>query len=232
MREKACPIISKARERGRNFLLEPEAKRLCSIYGLPVTRFEVAYTEEGAVKAAKRISFPVVLKVVSPHVLHKSDAGGVILNLFDEKEVREAYRRIYENVEAKVPGASIEGILIQEMVPSSTEVIVGATKDPTFGPTLMFGLGGIFVEILRDVSFRLIPIERTDAEEMIREIRTYKILEGARGMPKADREALIDILLKTSNMLTDCPDIKELDLNPILVYEKGAKIVDARVILE
>jgi len=109
---------------------------------------------------------------------------------------------------------------------------VGAIKDPTFGPTIMFGLGGIFVEILRDVSFRLVPIERVDAEEMIGEIKAYKILEGARGMPKADKEALIEILLKTSEMLMDIPEIKELDLNPIMVYEKGAKIVDARVILE
>jgi acetyl-CoA synthetase (ADP-forming) len=232
MRKDADWIISKARGEDRNFLLEPEAKRLCSLYGLPVTRFEVAQSEEEAVEAAKRIGFPVVLKVISPQVLHKSDVGGVVLNLSDNEGVKEAYRRIIKNVEARVPGAVIEGILVQEMAPSSTEVIVGATKDPTFGPTIMFGLGGIFVEILRDVSFRLVPIDRADAEEMIREIKAYKILEGTRGMPKADKEALIDILLKTSDMLMDCPEIKELDLNPILVYRRGAKIVDARVILE
>jgi len=232
MKGEAERIISKAREEGRSFLLEPEAKRLCALYGLPVTRFEVAKSEEEAVEAAVRIGFPVVLKVVSPQVLHKSDVGGVLLNLKDEEGVREAYRRIHGNVKAKVPEAVIEGILIQEMAPSSTEVIVGATRDPTFGPTIMFGLGGIFVEILKDVSFRLLPIEQADAEEMIGEIKAYKILEGARGMPKADREALIEILLKTSDMLMDYPEIKELDLNPILVYEKGAKIVDARVILE
>jgi len=232
MKGEAEKIISKAREEDRDFLLEPEAKRLCALYGLPVTRFEVAKSEDEAVEAARRIGFPIVLKVISPQVLHKSDVGGVILNLKDEEGVREAYRRIHENVKAKVPGAVIEGILVQEMAPSSTEVIVGAIKDPTFGPTIMFGLGGIFVEILRDVSFRLVPIERVDAEEMIGEIKAYKILEGARGMPKADKEALIEILLKTSEMLIDIPEIKELDLNPIMVYEKGAKIVDARVILE
>ncbi|MCD6479948.1 acetate--CoA ligase family protein [Candidatus Bathyarchaeota archaeon] len=232
MKGEAEKIISKAREEDRDFLLEPEAKRLCALYGLPVTRFEVAKSEDEAVEAARRIGFPIVLKVISPQVLHKSDVGGVILNLRDEEGVREAYRRIHENVKAKVPGAVIEGIIVQEMAPSSTEVIVGAIKDPTFGPTIMFGLGGIFVEILRDVSFRLVPIERVDAEEMIGEIKAYKILEGARGMPKADKEALIEILLKTSEMLMDIPEIKELDLNPIMVYEKGAKIVDARVILE
>ncbi|RLI07536.1 acetyl-CoA synthetase, partial [Candidatus Bathyarchaeota archaeon] len=195
MKGEAEKIISKAREEDRGFLLEPEAKRLCALYGLPVTRFEVAKSEDEAVEAARRIGFPIVLKVISPQVLHKSDVGGVILNLRDEEGVREAYRRIHENVKAKVPGAVIEGIIVQEMAPSSTEVIVGAIKDPTFGPTIMFGLGGIFVEILRDVSFRLVPIERVDAEEMIGEIKAYKILEGARGMPKADKEALIEILL-------------------------------------
>lgn len=232
MKGEAERIISKAREEDRDFLLEPEAKRLCALYGLPVTRFEVAKSEDEAVEAARRIGFPIVLKVISPQVLHKSDVGGVILNLRDEEGIREAYRRIHENVKAKVPGATIEGILVQEMAPSSTEVIVGAIKDPTFGPTIMFGLGGIFVEILGDVSFRLVPIERVDAEEMIGEIKAYKILEGARGMPRADKEALIEILLKTSDMLMDIPEIKELDLNPIMVYERGAKIVDARVILE
>ena len=232
MKGEAEKIISKAREEDRDFLLEPEAKRLCALYGLPVTRFEVAKSEDEAVEAARRIGFPIVLKVISPQVLHKSDVGGVILNLRDEEGDREAYRRIHYNVQAKVPGAVIEGTIVQEMAPSSTEVIVGAIKDPTFGPTIMFGLGGIFVEILRDVSFRLVPIERVDAEEMIGEIKAYKILEGARGMPKADKEALIEILLKTSEMLMDIPEIKELDLNPIMVYEKGAKIVDARVILE
>ncbi|RLI09337.1 acetyl-CoA synthetase [Candidatus Bathyarchaeota archaeon] len=232
MRDEAIKIFEEARSEGRDFLFEHEAKKLCALYGLPVTTFTISKTEDEAVDAAKEIGFPVVLKIVSPQVLHKSDAGGVLINIEDEDGVRTGYRKILENVKAKVPGAVITGILVQEMAPSSTEIIVGSTKDPTFGPTLMFGLGGIFVEILKDVSFRLAPITKTDAEEMIREIRSYKILEGARGMPKADQEAIVDILLKTSKMLMECPEIKELDMNPVLVYEKGAKIVDARVILE
>ena len=232
MRDEAIKIFEEARSEGRDFLFEHEAKRLCSLYGLPVTTFTVSKTEDEAVDAAKEIGFPVVLKIVSPQVLHKSDAGGVLINIEDEDGVRAGYRKILENIKAKVPGAVIAGILVQEMAPSSTEIIVGSTKNPTFGPTIMFGLGGIFVEILKDVSFRLAPITKTDAEEMIREIRSYKILEGARGMPKADQEAIVDILLKTSKMLMECPEIKELDMNPVLVYEKGAKIVDARVILE
>ena len=233
MRDEAVSkVFEDARAEGRNFLFEHEAKSLCSMYGLPVTSFMVSKTEDEAVEAARELGFPVVLKIVSPQVLHKSDAGGVLIDIKDEEGVRAGYNRILENVKAKVPGAKITGILVQEMAPSSTEVIVGSTKDPTFGQTIMFGLGGIFVEVLKDVSFRIVPITRTDAVEMIRDIRSYKILEGARGMPEADQEALVDILLKTSRMLMECPEIAEFDMNPVLVYEKGAKIVDARVILE
>ena len=232
MREEALKIIDNARTDGRNFLFEHEAKALCSSYGLPVTKFFVAKTGDEAVSTARKYGYPAVLKIVSPQVLHKSDAGGVIIDIKDDDGVREGFNRILKNVKAKVPNAEITGILVQEMAPKSTEIIVGSTKDPTFGPTIMFGLGGIFVEILKDVSFRIAPINRNDAEELIKEIKSYKILEGARGMPKADQETIVDILLKTSNMLMECPEIKELDLNPILVYEKGAKIVDARIILE
>ena len=230
--ERVSEILQRAYAEGRDFLFEHEAKELCRLYDLPVTKGRVVRFEEEAVKAAEEVGFPVVLKIVSPQILHKSDVGGVVLNVKDAQGVREAYERILNNVKKRRPDAEIEGIYVQEMAPSSTEVIVGATKDPTFGPTIMFGLGGIFVEILKDVSFRLIPITRDDAVEMIHEIRSYKILEGARGMPKADEGALVDILLNTSRMVSECPEIKELDMNPILVYEKGAKIVDARVILE
>ncbi len=232
MRDEAVSkIFETAKKEGRDFLFEDEAKTLCGQYGLPVTKIKVAEKEDDAVKAAEEIGFPVVLKIVSPQVLHKSDAGGVLINIKDAGGVRNGYKQILENVKAHVPDAEITGILVQEMAPNGTEVIVGSTKDPTFGPTIMFGLGGIFVEILKDVSFRLAPITRADAEEMVKEIKAYKILEGARGKPPADQETITDILMKTSEMLMECPEIKELDMNPILVYEKGAKIVDARVIL-
>ena len=224
-------IFNSAGDDGRDFLFEHEAKELCALYGLPVTRIKVAETEEKTVEAAGEIGFPVVLKIVSPQVLHKSDVGGVLVNVKDTEGVKEGYNEILKNVKAKVPEAEITGILVQEMAPWGTEVIVGSTKDPTFGPTLMFGLGGIFVEVLKDVNFRLAPITRMDAEEMVKEIKAYKILEGVRGKPPADQEAIVSILLKTSKMLMECPEIKELDMNPVLVYEKDAKIVDARVIL-
>jgi len=230
--ERASEILKTAYDEGRDFLFEHEAKELCGLYSLPVAKGKVARTEEEGVALAKEIGFPIVLKIVSPQILHKSDVGGVVLNVKDEAGVREAYRRIMNNVKTKKPEAKIDGVYVQEMAPSSTEVIVGATKDPVFGPTIMFGVGGIFVEVLKDVSFRLVPITKLDAEEMVHEIRSYKILEGARGMPKADESALVETLLNTSKMLMDCPEIKELDMNPILVYEKGAKVVDARIILE
>ncbi len=232
MRDEAVSrIFEIASDEDRNFLFEHEAKKLCGLYGMPVTKIKVVETEDEAVEAAGEIGYPIVLKIVSPQVLHKSDAGGVIVNIRDADGIREGFNRILKNVKANVPEAEITGVLVQEMAPDGTEVIVGSTKDPTFGPTIMFGLGGIFVEILKDVSFRLAPITRTDAEEMVREIKAYKILEGARGMPPADQETILDILMRTSEMLMECPEIEELDMNPILVYEKGAKIVDARVII-
>ena len=232
MRDEAVnEIFNTAEAEGRDFLFEHEAKNLCALFGLPVTKITVEETEDDAVEAAKKLGFPVVLKIVSPQVLHKSDAGGVLIDIRDEAGVREGYKTILENVKAYAPDAEITGILVQEMAPWGTEVIVGSTKDPTFGATLMFGLGGIFVEILKDVSFRLAPINRSDAEEMVKEIKAYKILEGVRGKPPSDREAIVEILLKTSEMLVECPEISELDMNPVLIYEEGAKIVDARIIL-
>jgi len=229
--QRISTIFEVAKNEGRNSLFEHEAKVLCSLYGMPITAIEVAKSEEDAVKAAQKIGYPIVLKIVSPQVLHKSDAGGVIIGVNDEKGIREGYNRIISNIKKNVPTATIEGILVQEMAPKGTEIIVGSTTDPTFGPTIMFGLGGIFVEILKDVSFRLAPLTTADAWEMLDEIKAKKILDGARGMPKSDKDTIVNILLSTSKMLVDCPEIKELDMNPILVYEKGARVVDARVIL-
>jgi len=232
MRDKAVDkIFETAEAEDRDFLFEHEAKHLCALYDLPVTRITVEENEDDAVKAAKKLGYPIVLKIVSPQVLHKSDAGGVLIDIKDEAGIRDGYKTIMENVKAHAPDAEITGILVQEMAPWGTEVIVGSTKDPTFGATIMFGLGGIFVEILKDVSFRLAPITEDDAREMVKEIKAYKILEGARGKPPSDEEAIVDILLKTSTMLVECPEIGELDMNPVLVYEEGAKIVDARIIL-
>jgi acyl-CoA synthetase (NDP forming) len=201
-------------------------------YGIPVTRFRLAKSEAEAVKFAEEMGYPVVLKIVSPDIIHKSDVGGVTLNLKNAKEVRKAYKQIMENVKKHKKDAEIVGVLVQEMAPPSTEVIVGAIKDPQFGHALMFGLGGVFVEVLKDVTFRIVPISEEEAREMIGEVKAYPLLRGYRGMPPADIEAIVQILLKTSRLVSEHPEIKELDLNPIMVYEKGAKTVDARIILE
>ncbi len=225
-------ILSQAREEGRKALLETEAKTICTDYDIPVTRFKLAKNEAEAAKFAEEIGYPIVLKIVSPDIIHKSDVGGVKLNLKDTNEVRSAYGQILQNIKKHKATAKIVGVLVQEMAPSSTEVIVGAIKDPQFGPALMFGLGGIFVELLKDVTFRVAPITRQDAQEMITEVKAYPLLKGYRNVPPADTDAIVKILLNTSKLVMDHQEIKELDLNPIIVYEKGAKTVDARVILE
>ncbi|MFB3889550.1 MAG: acetate--CoA ligase family protein [Candidatus Bathyarchaeia archaeon] len=229
---KTDKIIAQARSEGRKALLEPEAKAICTEYSIPVTKFNVAKSEQEAAEFAGQIGFPVVLKIVSPDIVHKTEAGGVKVNLKTQTEVKAAYKQILENAKRYKPDAQIAGILVQEMAPSSTEVIIGSVKDPTFGQTLMFGLGGIFVELLKDVAFRVAPLSPQDASEMVTELKAYPLLKGYRNAPAADITTIVNMLLYTSKLVMEHPEIKELDLNPVLVYEKGAKTVDARIILE
>ncbi len=227
-------LIVNAVKEGRKKLLEHEAMKLLELYNIPIARYGFAQNEEEAVKIAKDIGYPVVLKIVSPDISHKTDVGGVIVGVKSDEEVREAFRKIMNNVKNAAPNARISGVLIQEMAkPGFLEVIVGATRDPIFGPVIMFGLGGIFVEVLKDVSFRVAPLMPEDADEMVREIKSYRILEGYRGMPPRDIEAIKDIILKVSKLMLELEKIQDIDLNPIMLYAKGegAKVVDARVIL-
>jgi len=225
-------IISQAQKEGRKTLLETEAKTICVEYAIPVTKFKLAKTAAEAAEFAAQFGYPVVLKIVSPDIIHKTDAGGVIVNLKSKAEVQTAYGKILENAKKYKATAKIVGVLVQEMAPQSTEVIVGSIKDPQFGQTLMFGLGGVFVEILKDVTFRIAPITREDAQEMVMSIKAYPLLNGYRNTPPTDIDAIITTLLNTSRLVMDNPQIKELDLNPVMAYEKGAKTVDARIILE
>ncbi len=231
----ARQIIAQARAEGRTALTEVEAKQIFSTYGLPVAETCLATSEEEAVGLAKQIGFPVVMKVVSPDILHKSDAGGVKVNLKSEADVRKAYSEIYTNCKAYSADARIIGIAVQEMAPWGTECIIGSVNDPTFGPTIMFGLGGIFVEVLKDVTFRVAPVSDCQVEGMLTEIRGAKILQGARGEAPRDCEALEETLCRYARMVTDLGDeISETDANPVLVYEecKGLKVVDARILLK
>jgi acetyl-CoA synthetase (ADP-forming) len=225
-------LFTNAYREKRKHLLETEAKTVCMEYGIPVTKFQLAKNEAEAVKFAEEIGYPIVLKIVSPDIIHKSDVGGVVVGLKTAKDVRNAYKQILESIKKHKADAKIVGVLVQEMALSSTEVIVGAIKDPQFGPAIMFGLGGIFVEVLKDVTFRVAPITVDEAREMITEVKAYPLLKGYRNQPPADIEAIVQILLNTSRLVMEHQEIKELDLNPIMVYEKGAKTVDARIILE
>jgi len=229
---KVDEIFEKVMAEGRSFLLEHEAKTVCKEYGIPITELKIATSAKEAADYSEEIGYPTVFKIISPDVLHKFDVGGVILGINNKEEAEIAFNTIVENVKSHKPGAKIDGILVQEMAPHSTEVIVGAIKDPQFGPTLMFGLGGTFVEVMKDVSFRIAPINEEDAKEMISEIKAYPILQGCRGQSPRDIDAITKILLNTSRLVMDHPNIKELDLNPVMVYAKGAKTVDARIILE
>jgi acyl-CoA synthetase (NDP forming) len=225
-------IINQAKKEGRKALLEPEAKTICTEYGITVTKFNVAKNEKEAAAQANQIGYPIVLKIVSPDIIHKSDAGGVLVNLKTAIEVQAGYKKIIENITKYKSDAKIVGVLVQEMAPQGIEVIVGAVKDPQFGQTVMFGLGGIFVELLKDVNFRVAPLTERDAKEMITQLKAYPLLNGYRGSKPADIEALTAILCNTSKLVMDYPEIKELDLNPVMAYQKGAKTVDARIILE
>jgi acyl-CoA synthetase (NDP forming) len=172
------------------------------------------------------------MKIASPDVIHKSDSGGVRLNLNNLKEVKAAYDDITHRVSQQYPQAILHGVSVQKMLPPGTEVIIGTSKDPQFGPVIMFGLGGIFVEALKDVSFRIIPVDQRDAQEMIREIKGYPLLQGYRGKAPAHIPALVEMILKVSGLIEENPEIKELEINPILAYEDRAVAVDARILLE
>ena len=224
-------IIERARAEGRTLLNEVESKQLLEGTGIPTTRARLATSKDEALAAATQIGFPVVLKVMSPDVAHKSDAGGVKLNLDSAAAVGDAYDAIMTSVKRAIPEAKIQGVSVQTMAKPGTEVIVGLTTDPQFGPVLMFGLGGVFVELLKDVAFRIVPLEPKDAEQMIREIKGFPVLEGFRGSDPADLAALENVILKLSAFAEAHPEIKELDLNPVFAYKDGAVAVDARVVI-
>jgi acetyl-CoA synthetase (ADP-forming) len=226
-------VAEQARAEGRRKLLEHEALKLCELCGLPVPGYGLARSEEEAVELAERVGYPAVLKVVSPDISHKSDVGGVILGIRSAEEVRSSYRRILENVKARTPGSRVYGVLVQRMAKPDLEVIVGGIRDPVFGPVVMFGLGGVFVEVLKDVSFRVAPLSDADVDDMVREVRGYRVLEGFRGSPPRDLDALKRVILGVSKMMVEVEEIAELDLNPVILYPRGegALIVDARIIL-
>ncbi len=224
-------VIAQARAEGRTLLNEVEAKSLLKDAGVSVANTTLATSAAEAQAQAEAAGYPVVLKVVSPDIAHKSDVGGVKLNLKDKEAVAAAYDEIVANSKKAVANARIAGVAVQHMAPQGTEVIVGMTTDPQFGPVLMFGLGGIMVEVLKDVSFRLVPLAERDADQMISEIKGRPVLEGVRGQPASDIKALKQTILKVSEFVEKHPEVRELDLNPVFAYPDGAMAVDARIVI-
>ncbi|MDP2647396.1 MAG: acetate--CoA ligase family protein [Desulfobacterales bacterium] len=225
-------IIRNVRNENRRRLLETEAVELFKSHNAPVATCHLAKTAEAAVYFASQMDQAVVLKIVSPDIPHKSDAGGVKLNLVTAGEIRRAFDEIIQNAKNFNPAADIRGVLVAPMVPEGLEVIIGTKIDDQFGPVIMFGIGGILVEVIKDISFRVLPVSPRSARKMIEEVRSYPILKGIRGNPPYDKKALRKLLMLCSDIIEAYPDIQEMDLNPIVVHEKGAKIVDARIILK
>lgn len=211
---------------------EDKAYDLLAKYGVPVPEHCLAQTLDELEECSERVPYPHVLKIVSPDVIHKSDVGGVVVGVENLEEDKKAFQGILENVEKAVPGARIDGILVQHMVPKGVEVIVGGLRDKIFDVVVMFGLGGIFVEVLKDVSFRVAPMTPRDAFEMLGEIRGSKLLEGVRGIPPRDKAALAVLIYNVYRLLEENIHIVEVDLNPVMSYEQGAAVADARIIVE
>ena len=216
----------------KKLVLETKAIKLISEYDIPYPNHQLAQTAGEAKKLADSMTYPVVLKIVSPDISHKSDAGGIVLNLNNSQKVEQGYKDLIDNVTVNFPTAEISGVLVCEQADDGLELIVGALHDAVFGPTIMFGMGGIFTEVFEDVSFRVAPLKRIDAQEMVQEIKGSKILKGIRGQAPKDTDALIELLMSVSRIITEEKSIKELDFNPVRLYEKGLLALDVRIIKE
>lgn len=229
----AAEILKTARAAERR-TLGLESFGILKAYGIPAVQTVFAKTEEEAFRAAEEIGYPLVMKVVSPQISHKSDVGGIRLSLQNGDEVRAAYREMMRTIPEKRPDASLEGVQLQKMLSGGKEVIIGMVRDPTFGPMLMFGLGGVYVEILKDVQFAIAPVDEEEARGMVTGIKTYPVLAGARGEKPSDIDALVDAILRVSRLVCDFPDIEEFEINPMMVLEegKGAFAVDMRLTLK
>jgi acetyltransferase len=232
-RGSAAEVMSKAMAEGRFAIADAESRRILTAYGIEIPQSEVAETPEQAEKVASKLGYPVVLKIASPDILHKTDVGGVKVGLRNAADVRDAFELITYRAQRYVPEARLWGCLVQEMVPEGLEVLIGMNRDPQFGPLITFGLGGIYVEVLKDVSFRLAPLSRQGSEAMLKEIRAAALLEGVRGQPAVDRQSIADTLLRISQLVMDFPEIAELDINPYVAFEQGQGgiAIDMRLVL-
>src|SRR5499427_5050578 len=225
-------ILDQARSAGRNSLTAPEAKDICEAYGIAIPKEGVAANAAEAAKLASSIGFSVVMEIVSPQILHKTEAGGVVVGVKSAAEAEQAFATIVANARRYDPKASIEGVQVQQMLSGGQEVIVGSVTDPAFGKLVAFGLGGVLVEVLKDITFRLAPASRADALSMLDSIAAAEILRGVRGSEAVNREALATLIVNVSQLVADFPEITELDLNPVFATAKGATAADVRVVLD
>ncbi len=231
-KERIKKVLNRAKKEGRVQLLGTEAKEVIRAAGLDVPPFETVNDIERAVEAAEKIGYPAVMKVVSEDIIHKTDMGGVFLGLDDKNEVIEAYEAIKRNIRLYAPNADVRGVEVTKMLPSGVEIIIGVTTDPSFGKVVMFGLGGIYVEVLKDVSFRVLPVTKNEIQKMVREVSSYPLLLGVRGEKRKDIESVVDSIYKIGALVNEFPEIVELDVNPLVVYERGAKVLDGRITIK
>ncbi len=230
-RDRVSRIIRQARHSGKTSLLEHEAERVASEYGIKVARSEVASSEKQAILLAKKFGLPVAMKIVSQDIIHKTDVGGVKAGISSISGVRQAYGEIIRNAKKANSKANVRGVLVQEMAPKSYEFVVGGVRDPQFGPTIMFGLGGIYVELFKDVAFRLAPISTEEALSMMNEVKSSKLLKGFRGARPLDTQSAAKTIANVGRLMLEQPEVESIDINPLFIYEKGVLAVDVRIIL-
>jgi acetyltransferase len=233
-RERVAHIFQEVRAHRRVQIGDAEARDILEAYRIPIPTSKLCSTVDEAVAFAEQIGYPVVMKITSPDILHKTDIGGVRLNIESANDVRDSFDLLTFRAMRYMPDAEIWGCLVQQQVRGGKEVITGMNRDPQFGPLVMFGLGGIYVEVLKDVTFRIAPFSRREANEMMREIRSFSLLRGVRGQARSDIDALGDTLLRLSQLVTDFPEIVEMDINPLMVFEEGHGVmgIDMRLVLE
>jgi acetyltransferase len=232
--ERVREIVKLVKSRQPRFVAEPEAHEVLSCYGLPVLPSALVKNPDQAVQAAAKIGYPVVIKIVSPDILHKTEFGGVRINIRDEAGLRREFDALMLTVSQKKPDADIWGVFVQKMAAKGREFILGANRDPQFGPLVMFGMGGVMVELLRDVTFRVAPVRDLSARTMLTEVKSYKLLTGFRGAPPGDAEKVVECIERISQLAMDFPELDEVDINPLLVYDEGqgAVALDARIVIK
>ena len=231
MSEEISSILKRIKDLNREILTYDDSRRIMELAGIPLNKMRLATNLKEGIEKANKLGYPVVLKIVSADVIHKSDSGGVKIGINSEDVLRESFEDMMQSVKDYYPDAKIEGVSIEEMV-KGVELLIGINTDLQFGKMIAFGIGGVFVEVYKDVSFRLIPVTKQDIEEMIDEIEGKKILDGYRGMPVVNKEELVLLILKISKIIEENPSIKEMDLNPVVGTEDGLKVIDARIVLE